>query len=101
MEIKSFPGCCTARIVIGLGNSPAADNFLSHTNTEEELKQELNQAITSARYIGDAVLVAITNDEQKKANKVLREMGWKHSKWMSKETHRNTKVRLWYYIMEE
>ncbi|GAG73066.1 unnamed protein product, partial [marine sediment metagenome] len=37
-----------------------------------------------------------TNSTQRVANKVLKELGFFHSKWMYKAQHRSTKLRVWW-----
>lgn len=95
MEIKDFPHCCTARIVVNFGESDVAEGG-DQAIDEQELDQYLADREHTYRAFGMAMLVATTNDQQTTANKVFLRRGYKHSKWMSKSTHPETKVRLWY-----
>jgi len=98
MQIVDFPVCCTAHIITGLGETPVAEGgFKEITRTEilNELKQWANL------YDYHAMFVATTNDQQTTANKVLRELHFKHSVWMKKEQHPETKVRLWFINIKE
>ncbi len=94
-KIESFPSCCTARVLVDFGESEVAD-WGDHEVTTATMKSSIKRQIESWRSYGIAMLTATTNNEQPTANKVLRDLGFKHSKWMSKDIHPETKVRLWW-----
>jgi hypothetical protein len=101
MNISGIESCCTARILSGFGAADAAlypdqYNGLRFPNTKEAL---LNQMLTAKRS-GNAVVIAFTNNKQKEGNALLREIGFKRTKWMSKTAHPNTKLRLWWFPLE-
>lgn len=93
MHESEFPMCCTAKVVCDFGGTRTSAGNQGPTD-EDELRKWLRNKI---RYKSKGtVLVAMTNSTQKVANKVLRELGFSHSKWMSKSQHRSTKLRLWW-----
>lgn len=93
MKTKNFPGCCTAVIYHDFGGS----NLCAGTTEDvarEKITTWLNNKIAVSK--GWKCIVIITNSEQKIANKVLLDLGFKHSKWMSKNQHPESKIRLWW-----
>ncbi len=95
MRTLDFPYCCTAKIVADLGESDIAAGGNQEV-TKKEVNDYLRKTEVSYRAYGFAVLVVTTNNEQAVANKILKERGYFHSKWMSKSNHPETKVRLWH-----
>lgn len=89
METSNFPGCCTASIIFDLHGS------------EECLIKRISDSITMAKLAGLAVLVAITSNIQKDAEKALRMSGFKSTRPMTKSAHPDTTIRLWHLKMEE
>jgi len=98
MVTKEFPYCCTMKILAGFGQSEVAEggSLIVHEDTIrafiERKKEEYNHL---------AALVITTNTEQTIVNKVLVSMGFKKTKWMSKDQHSNTKVRIWWLPLHE
>jgi len=95
LQLDYFPQCCTARVIHSFGGTGTAifAGDVSQKDIEEALERQINQGVD----IGIAMLTCTTNDEQTNANKALLSKGFKHSKWMSKEVHPETRVRLWWY----
>ena len=92
MKIYDFPNCCTARIMLDFG-----DTWTSGMQTAKADFDKLEKDIDSnIRIYGDNLLTAITNNQQTTINNLLRKYGFKHSTWMSKRTHSDTKLRLWW-----
>lgn len=105
MISKSFPHCCTAKIIMDFGESAVAEGGNFEVDPEE-LEHKIVRKIefyANEDVFGEtvALVTAITNTEQKTANKVLRKIGFKHSKWMDKKAHPETKIRLWWYHVKE
>jgi hypothetical protein len=95
MESISFPSCCTARILIGMGASATADHRASRESvgaTPFSLATNILGYILSAKSEGLAQLVAVVNDEQKAADTILRRLGSTHTTWMESANH-TTKTR--------
>jgi hypothetical protein len=92
MEITGYPNCCTAYCIYSFGES-----FVSGTGafqvSYESMKAEMEYKI---RNYGTRLLTAITNDDQSTIVRVLRDLGFEHSTWMSKRQHPETKIRLWW-----
>lgn len=93
MRCKEFPHCCTAHVIVDFGESIIAEGG-NHPITKDVIKAYIK--MKARIYDHHAFLTATTNNEQKTANKALAELGFKHSKWMIKEQHPQTKVRLWF-----
>ena len=98
MQLIDFPVCCTAHIITGLGETPVAEGGFKKI-TKTEILTKLRQWVENCEH--HAMFVATTNDQQTTANKVLRELHFKHSVWMEKEQHPETKVRLWFINIKE
>ena len=100
MLIKEFPYCCTALIAADFGESMLAygGDFVVD---EKHLTKKFKENIEFYKNMGKAMLVATTNNEQKTANKVLKSLGFRGSKWMSKKQHPETKVKLWYKHLQD
>ena len=93
MKSTSFPGCCTARVLRDFGGtSLALDRKAGRTKVS--IKRWLESQIKN--WAGHSCLIVTTNSEQTTANKVLKELGFKHSAWMSKLQHPEAKLRLWW-----
>lgn len=98
MRIKDFPYCCTAKIIVDFGGTETSEGDIGEIPEDVLLAQFCKQAVYFGSRIGrsTAILTAITNNEQKVANDLLKKIGFKSSKWMSKEQHPETKIKLWY-----
>lgn len=97
MKEHDFPGCCTATILTGFGECKTADYRLRHNmNT---LAVDLKRAEIDAKEDGKAVLLAITNSDQKEARKILRAAGWKRTRALEKDAHPETTITLWWKPM--
>lgn len=99
MVQRNFPNCCTMKILSDLGGTAISD-FGNKDYSTEDIKIELLGRIKNDSR-GMACFVVATNNEQKNANRALKELGFKHSKWMSKDNHPETKVRLWWYPIKK
>ena len=93
MKSQLFPNCCTARILSDFGGTNLSAGDRAPTD-EDELKTWIHHRMqyTSRGHM----FVVITNSKQNVANRVLRELGFSHSKWMSKAQHSESKMRLWW-----
>lgn len=102
MNIRQFTGCCTAKILTGLGGTiTAEDEFRPKTRaTVEDIKSFIGTHVNNLRVKGDAVITATTNNEQTVANQALEELGFQSSGWMSKAQHPETKLKLWWLPLE-
>jgi len=93
MRYIGFPNCCTATILYDLGGT-SVSGMSTWPISKEDITQYITHLLDNC-YGGHTIVVA-TNSEQKVANEALRDMGFSHSKWMSKDAHPNTKLRLWW-----
>ena len=93
MKSTNFAGCCTAKIIYDFGGTELSAG-LTGKRTLKSIRAYLRKKINDAH--GSTCLVAITNNEQKGANRVLKEMGFSCSPWMKKWQHAESKIRLWW-----
>lgn len=101
---RDFPSCCTGDVLIGFGKTSTGDHESqagAYGMTDKSLAIEVVAYMRRAAQSGNAFLTCAINSDQTIANKVLRELGWKPSKWMTKRNHRNTKVRVWLWAVED
>jgi hypothetical protein len=102
MKIDTIASCCTAKILCGFGaNVAALDPEDYGGNYIGESKEQLLNALLKAKLNGNAVVIAFTNNKQHKGNKLLREVGFRKTKWMKKKQHPETKLRLWWMPLAE
>ena len=99
-----FPHCCTVEIIYDFGESELAEGG-DYPQDEDILFTHIENAIRrhsgNGRFNpGKATLLAITNNDQKITNKVLRKFGFKHSTWLSKDAHPESKIRIWWYPLK-
>jgi hypothetical protein len=99
LQIKEFPACCVMSIAINFGGTDTSAWQVA--KSEDKIRSFLEREIEYEIRRGNAALVATTNNNQKIANKVLHELGFAHSKWMSKHHHPETKVRLWWKVLND
>lgn len=93
MKQKSFPGCCTARVLHDLGGTSLSMGKKDDW-PEAKLKAWLESKVKTHK--GDNCLVVITNNKQTVANKILKDLGFGSSGWMSKSQHSESRIKLWW-----
>jgi len=102
MKIDSIPSCCTAKILSYFQAGPAVgpeDMYPGRdigTSKEALLNEMLQQ-----KQNGQAMFIAFTNDKQKDANVLLKEVGFKSTKWATKTQHANTRLKLWWFALDQ
>jgi hypothetical protein len=90
-EIEEPNGCCAAR---NLHEFPEFDRLTK--DEERQMRDDLINEIQNRRWTN--CLIVFTNDNQPETNRVLREIGFKHTRWMNKPDHdEETKIRLWWW----
>ncbi len=94
MKTASFPNCCTATVLYDFGGTHISGLDRQPTN-ENDLRTWIQERMRYATGSG-RLYTAITNSDQKVAAKVLRGLGFSCTKWMSKQQHSETKMRLWW-----
>ena len=106
MKVTNFPYCCTARIIYDFGESNLAEGG-DYDQDPVKLKEYIEDTVSkydgSRGYFSPAIgaLIAITNNQQKVTNRVLRKMGFDHSTWITKKDHPESKIRIWWYRIKE
>ncbi len=101
MKVLDFTGCCTAKVIVGLGQTFTAEYEGKDDISVEDLTHALTYEVKRAKLRGMAIVTATTNNEQKTANKALKLAGFKWTPWCSKTQHRETRVRLWFKPTQE
>lgn len=93
MKKVNFPGCCTAYVLYDLGGTKLSEGRKSNL-PRKQIKDWIKAMIQEC--VGCRCPVIMTNSDQTVANGVLLELGFKHSAWMSKRQHSESKIRLWW-----
>lgn len=104
MQTKAYPNCCTAKVLVGFGQTTTADFEIrpeGNLLTVEQIKAQLGQSLNIQRMEGRAMVSCVTNDKQINANIALEECGFQSSDWMSKQNHPETKIKLWWFPLNE
>lgn len=101
---KSFPSCCTAGVLVGMGRTSVGDgesqiHSPNRADIDLVVAQELRRQMRWELAEGHAMLTAVVNSDQKQVLRVALKMGWKASKWMSKRQHQETKVKIIYWAV--
>lgn len=68
------------------------------------LLKDLDVVLKDAREHNKSLIVATTNDAQKRASEVLEEFGFQSSDWADRPLDKygdSPKVKLWYYIVSQ
>ncbi|AFU62955.1 hypothetical protein D305_gp13 [Pseudomonas phage UFV-P2] len=101
---RDFPSCCTGDIIIGFGKTKTGDGVSqldAADLTDKSLAHDLAIRMRQCAYSGRAFLTCAINSDQQVANRVLRELGWKPTRWMKKRNHPDTQVRVWVFAAED
>ena len=109
MQAVTFPQCCTANVLIGMGRTHTAGYDAmrasgSNGETDTDMAKQFIRHMDSAKRQGLATLVVTLNSDQTQANRVLesmRKLGWRSSNWMTKRTHKETTLRIWYFRVDQ
>jgi hypothetical protein len=106
MKIDSINSCCTAKILScfeeGKGNYVEAvgNDGMYKGRSIGTTKQDLLKELLASKLSGYAMVIAFTNDKQVEANAMLREVGFKGTRYAKKGLHPNTKLKLWWMPLE-
>jgi hypothetical protein len=66
-----------------------------------ETKEALLNEMLKFKHEGKAMVTAFTNDKQVKANAFLKDIGFKSTKWATKKQHANTRLKLWWFALDQ
>lgn len=93
MEIREFPLCCTAKIIVDFGGTHTSGGQTSKIS-REDLDRDLKYNI---RFYGRYALIVMLNSDQKVAHKVLKDNGFEQgSPYMPKLEHSENKLKLYF-----
>ena len=101
ISTHSFPGCCTAKIITGLGGSSTVSHAPGQQPDEKELAAELTKHMEQQTLDGNGILVITTTSEQTVAETVLPKLGWQKCMTSHKKRHSETILTLWSYACQD
>ena len=102
MKIDSIPSCCTAKIVSYFQKATAVGPEGMYPGRDiGTSKQDLLNEMLVQKLAGQAMVIAFTNDKQKETNKMLKELGWKSTRWATKTQHPETRLKLWWFALDQ
>lgn len=94
MHIRSFPHCCTARVLCHLGGTHTdEDGYTEYT--KGGFMKEIKQCIGNQQ--GGAFVVATTTTDQEDANEWLQGYGFLCAGPYEKRNHPESGLYLWWY----
>lgn len=101
MELLNFPGCCTARVLVGFGGTDMASyhRFSKGDDSDEQMFKEIMEHLLTAHRTGMAIVFATTNSQQEQANRVLPQAGFKKTDTAAKENHQEFTLTGWVYTL--
>jgi hypothetical protein len=98
-EVRDFPMCCTAKVVVNFGSSSTTSGDGEHVS-KKTLMKEIKAHMESTYYKSKGFLSAVTTSQQVPAIEALTELGWESTPWMTKRSHSNYPIKLWWYPMK-
>lgn len=93
MQVLQFPGCCTAKVIVGFGEEAAASYRADREYTDRSMAQELDRLIRGPQ-IGSrmgSVVVQLTSRQQR-GIRVLGTLGFKSTVAQPKDNHSDTSL---------
>ena len=102
MKLHTFPGCCTAKILVGFGETDTAayDIRPAEPYTDETMFAEILELLRAAGRGGNATVVATTNSDQRTANAVLPKAGFVCVQQnIHKVAHSHLQLSTWVYTV--
>lgn len=99
MNVRDFPGCCTAKVLTQFGQERAAEfrTGIPEDNTPENLQRILE----GSKRGGMGMITAILTQNQTHGIELLEGAGFKNTGWVSKAAHPETKIALFYLSLED
>lgn len=106
MQFTPFPGCCTAKILIGFGQTNAADHasiyaygMHRHLTFEQKLSWLKEHLLMFAETKSIAIIFATTTTQQIEGISLLTQAGFTQTVQADKQAHRESKLIGWHYII--
>lgn len=104
VKVVSYPGCCTAKILIGFGqeNNAGWDARVERIVTLEKMKEDVDKAIRG-HLIGrhNGVVSACLTSRQTRGIQALTELGFHASPSFYKTGHRESRLQTFYINPDE
>lgn len=103
MNLVTFEGCCTAKIITGFGQTGTAEyEYRPETPlTHYQMAKGMAAHMVTQRRRGDATLVVTLNNQQKAGLDVLRGLGWHVSPALHKRAHSETQLHVCYTALHD
>jgi hypothetical protein len=106
MKVDNVASCCTAVVLSSFrfdgDGVPAQGADYNYPGMKvEETKEALLNEMLKLKNEGKAMVTAFTNDKQVKANAFLKDIGFKSTKWATKTSHANTRLKLWWFALDK
>lgn len=107
MKLDTINSCCTAKMLCGfrldqLGYREGVGPAGNYEGDEiGDTKEQVLAKLLELKFAGQAMVTAFTNDKQVKANALLKEIGFKSTKWATKTQHENTRLKLWWFALDQ
>lgn len=101
-HLVDFPGCCTAKIVTGFGQTGYGERRYAPLRplSVDDILTFLEDRVRMLRRAGNiALLYATTNSEQTIAEEALKKFGFVPTEAVSKNQHMDVKLTGWHYII--
>lgn len=93
MQIDTFPGCCTARVLVDFGQEHHSE--FGARDPGDVTQRKMNQLMSYEKRCGIALVTAILTERQTKGLKLLLDNGFvQMTGWVEKEAHKDSKVAL-------
>lgn len=99
MRTQNFPNCCTTDIITGLGTSANSSANSGNGWSLQEVYNYLHN--TMSRNRNGAMITAIATHQQTNFIKVARILGWREGPWAKSTAHRNTRTKLFYWLVTD
>lgn len=93
MQVLNFPGCCTAKVIVGFGEEASASYRADENYTDRSMALELNHLIRGPQ-IGTrmgSVVVQLTSRQQR-GIRVLTALGFASTVAQPKDNHSDTSL---------
>jgi hypothetical protein len=102
MKIDFVDSCCTAKIISYLEPAEAVGSKDQYPGTDiGDTEEALLKTLKDEKLKGNAMVIAFSNNKQKKANKMLKKLGFKSTRWATKTKHSQTKLKLWWFALDK
>lgn len=97
MQLRAFPGCCTAHVLTGFGGTPTASIVPDKTYTDETMFADIAEKLEESHRARMALVFAATTTQQEMANRVLPRIGFIKIDESAKDAHADFALIGWVF----